>query len=227
MNTLNGPQSDFIPTDELEAVTLATGDIVGMPLPILGQEPARPEERGDAARNRRLVLDTAAQLVAEQGLCSLTMDELARRAGVGKGTIFRRFGSRAGLMHALLDHSEQQLQAAYLTGPPPLGPGAAPVERLVAFGRARLSLIEVEGDVREAAESSAIHFSGRPHLADVAHVEMLLGLAGTRGQLRLLAEGLLSMLDARLVLHEIDVLGLPLAAVAENWEMIVRRLTRP
>jgi AcrR family transcriptional regulator len=54
------------------------------------------------------------------------MDAVAAEAGVGKGTLFRRFGDRAGLAVALLDERERDLQAAVLSGPPPLGPGAPP-----------------------------------------------------------------------------------------------------
>src|SRR5205814_1714189 len=57
----------------------------------------------------------------------------AAAAGVGKGTLFRRFGDKAGLAVALLDERERVLQAAILSGPPPLGPEAPPTERLRAF----------------------------------------------------------------------------------------------
>ena len=66
-----------------------------------------PHERGDAARNRALLLDTARRLIAARGPDTLTMDEIAAAAGVGKGTLFRRFGSRAGLMIVLLAEDEQ------------------------------------------------------------------------------------------------------------------------
>jgi AcrR family transcriptional regulator len=90
------------------------------------------------------------ELIAEFGPAAVTMRDVAQRAGVGKGTVFRCFGSRAGLMLALLDHSEQQLQSAVNAGPPPLGPGADPVERLVAFGRPKLDLIAELGDILAA-----------------------------------------------------------------------------
>ncbi|WP_280465483.1 TetR/AcrR family transcriptional regulator, partial [Nocardia brasiliensis] len=95
---------------------------MGAPLP----GTAEPTERADAARNRQLLLDAAQQLVREHDVDSLTMDALAKRAGVGKGTVFRRFGNRSGLLLALLDHSERKFQHAFMFGPPPLGPGAPP-----------------------------------------------------------------------------------------------------
>lgn len=44
------------------------------------------------------------------------MDELARRAGVGKGTVYRRFADRASLCRALLDEDAKQVQAHVLSG---------------------------------------------------------------------------------------------------------------
>ena len=100
-----------------------------------------PQERGDAARNRTLLLDAARRLIAERGPDAVTTDDIAAAAGVGKGTLFRRFGSRAGLMLVLLDEDEKAEQQAMMFGPPPLGPGAPPLDRLVAYGKDRLEFV--------------------------------------------------------------------------------------
>ncbi|MQY04187.1 TetR/AcrR family transcriptional regulator [Actinomadura macrotermitis] len=93
-----------------------------------------PKERADAARNRVKVLTAAAELFALHGVEAVSMDAVAAAAGVGKGTLFRRFGDKAGLASALLDERERVLQEEILSGPAPLGPGgAAPSERLHAF----------------------------------------------------------------------------------------------
>ncbi|MFI5779436.1 TetR/AcrR family transcriptional regulator [Nocardia sp. NPDC051570] len=184
---------------------------------------AEHTERSDAARNRQLLLDAAEQLVREHGADAVTMDAVAKRAGVGKGTVFRRFGSRAGLMMALLDQSDRKLQAAYIFGPPPLGPDAPPVERLVAFGRARLADIEVEGEVRRAADEHG-RFTTPPYNIAKTHVALLLRQAGARGEIPLLADTLLATLDATLVLHQIQVLGYTLDQVGDHWERLVRTL---
>ncbi|MEV5571036.1 helix-turn-helix domain-containing protein [Spirillospora sp. NPDC052269] len=92
-----------------------------------------PKERADAARNRAAVLEAAARLFAEHGPEGVSMDQIATAAGVGKGTLFRRFGDKAGLAVALLDARERDLQQAILGGPPPLGPGAEAAERVEAF----------------------------------------------------------------------------------------------
>ena len=91
-------------------------------------------ERRDAARNREALLEAAQELIDRCGIEGVTMDAVAHAAGVGKGTVFRRFDSREGLMAALLDHSETEWQAAVMSGPPPLGPGAEAWDRLLAFG---------------------------------------------------------------------------------------------
>ncbi|WP_197287833.1 TetR/AcrR family transcriptional regulator [Streptomyces apocyni] len=105
--------------------------VSAMPLELLRTPP--PKERADAARNRAAVLEAAARLFAEKGVEAVSMDQVAAAAGVGKGTLFRRFGDKSGLAVALLDARERVLQEAILYGPPPLGPGAPADERLAAF----------------------------------------------------------------------------------------------
>jgi AcrR family transcriptional regulator len=64
---------------------------------------------------------------------AVSMDDIAAAAGVGKGTLFRAFGSRDGLLDALFTARMTALQEAFECGPPPLGPGAPPRERLLAL----------------------------------------------------------------------------------------------
>ena len=117
-------------------------------LPLLDQP---PRERSDAARNREALLAAAARLVDEHGVDAVTMDSVAAEAGVGKGTVFRRFDSREGLMAALLNRSETEWQRLVIEGPPPLGPGAAPLERLRAFGHSRMELNLAHAELIRAA----------------------------------------------------------------------------
>src|SRR5690242_20884687 len=87
---------------------------------------SEPAERADAARNRERILCAARRLFAERGAGCVSMDAVADAAGVGKGTLFRRFGSRAALALAVASEDEQDLQEGLIRGEPPLGPGAAP-----------------------------------------------------------------------------------------------------
>ena len=98
--------------------------------------------RADALRNRQHVLATARRLFAEKGASNVSIDEIAAAAQVGKGTIYRGFGDRAGLAVALLDDAERGLQERLIRGRPPLGPGAPPRERVCAFVRAYTALLE-------------------------------------------------------------------------------------
>jgi AcrR family transcriptional regulator len=95
--------------------------------------PEQRAERADAARNRRAVLRATEQLLIEGGGDHVSLDRVAALAGVGKGTVFRRFGSRAGLLQALLEERSRELREAVVDGPAPLGPGAPARERLHAF----------------------------------------------------------------------------------------------
>ncbi|RJO75340.1 TetR/AcrR family transcriptional regulator [Nocardia panacis] len=187
---------------------------------------AAPTERSDAARNRQLLLDAAQQLVRADGVDALTMDALAKHAGVGKGTVFRRFGNRAGLLHALLDHSDRKFQAAFMFGPPPLGPGAPPVERLVAFGRARLSGIDIEGAMRRSAESGegGARYTGAPYNTLKAHIMMLLRETPVHGDIPLLADILLAPLDSGLVMAQLATGSYTIEQIGDAWERVVREL---
>jgi len=90
-------------------------------------------ERADAARNRRAILLATEELLTRLPPEQISMEQVAATAGVGKGTVFHRFGNRAGLMRALMQERAMVLQQAVVDGPPPLGPGAPPRERLLAF----------------------------------------------------------------------------------------------
>jgi AcrR family transcriptional regulator len=100
-----------------------------------------PMERADAARNRRAILEAAEKLLARHRPDEVTVEKIAAVAGVGKGTVFHRFGSRMGLMIALMEERALGLREDVEQGPPPLGPGAPARERLLAFLDAVLDVV--------------------------------------------------------------------------------------
>lgn len=114
-----------------------------------------PRERADAARNRAAILAAAADLFAEHGVEAVSMDAIAAAAGVGKGTLFRRFGDKAGLAVALLDARETELQERILSGPPPLGPDAGALDRIRAFVTAYLDYLLPHLDLVRVSETAS------------------------------------------------------------------------
>lgn len=184
-----------------------------------------PRQRGDATRNRGRVLDAARRLVAERGTEGVTMDEVAAAAGVGKGTLFRRFGSRAGLMRELLDADERALQQEMMFGPPPLGPSAPPLERLLAFGHRRLEFVRRHADLLSEADRQ---WPGRSSPAGAVlhtHVRLLLAAAGATGDLDTQADALLALLDADYVRHQLGDRGRTPGELNDGWAGLAIRLT--
>ncbi|RYJ02761.1 MAG: TetR family transcriptional regulator [Actinomycetales bacterium] len=189
-------------------------------LPLLGAPPA---ERRDAARNRELLLDAATALVDRIGPRLVTMDAVAAAAGVGKGTVFRRFQSREGLMAEVLNHRETEWQGQVMSGPPPLGPGADPWERLLAFGRTRLDTTLVHAElIREAGRNGAR--AGGAYAFTFTHVRYLLAQLGVTGDIPLLATALLAPLELPID-EPHDLEHFPTDRVYAGWVDLARRVT--
>jgi AcrR family transcriptional regulator len=110
--------------------------------------------RADAERNRRLLLDAAAEAFAEHGL-EVGVAEIARRAGVGQGTVFRRFPTKDHLIAAVVVDRMNQAsdQGRALLGEP--DPGEALFELLASMvqaARTDRALFEVVGEAFLANE---------------------------------------------------------------------------
>jgi AcrR family transcriptional regulator len=167
MPTSANPPEEITPIDGLAIETGQAG------LPVLGGDPC---ERADAARNRAKILAAAEQLFADRGAEAVSMDAVAEAAGVGKGTLYRRFGDRSGLARAILDERDREFQERFIRGEPPLGPGADPVERLVAFGEGVLDLIANYGDLIMAAQvgKAGARFAGPVYATYRMHIHGLL-----------------------------------------------------
>lgn len=170
-------------------------------LPVLGQPTV---ERSDAARNRHALLAVAQTIVASGGVAALSMDGLAAQAGVGVGTVYRRFKDRAGLAYALLDHGERRFQEGFLFGPPPLGPGAPPIARIRAFLHAYIDRLETQAELHLFAECHApkARFHSGAYQTHRAHLVLLLTLARPNIHANYLADALLAVVGAGLFLHQ-------------------------
>ena len=193
---------------------------------------APPAERADAARNRLHLLTTARQMLAEQGPDRLTMDGLAERAALGKGTVFRRFGTRAGIFQALLDDDEKTFQQQVLFGSPPLGPGADPLDRLIAYGRARAGFMVSHRDIARAAlDCSQPIPVGRQAPMSQIHIRVLLGqLRLGAVDLDMLATQLAAALDGPVLLYlssgELADAAEVEHRIAQAWQDLVERVCR-
>lgn len=160
---------------------------------------APPAERADAARNRSRILRAAETLFAKRAIDEVSMDEIAAAAGVGKGTLYRRFGDKSGLGIAILDARERELQEAIIRGPPPLGPGAPAQDRLLAFVSAYLGYLERNLTLLVMCEAASpgARYRSAVYAGWHRYLSMLLREAGIAED-NLIAHLILALLDADL-----------------------------
>ncbi|MBX6385260.1 MAG: TetR/AcrR family transcriptional regulator [Microbispora sp.] len=198
----------------------------GRELPVLEIAPARPapvRERADAARNRMRVLKAAEQLFATRDARHVTMDEIAKAAGVGRATLYRRYPDPASIATALLDEHERQLQEHILSGPPPLGPGASPADRLAAFYVAMIDLLERHLHLVLGAETGSVRFGTGAYRFWRAHVRMLLAEAQVPDPDGMV-DAALAPLAPEVYQFQRHTLGLSQARVTEALVWSARRL---
>ncbi len=190
-------------------------------LPLLEETPIA---RADATRNRARILAAAERLFAARGAACVSMDEVAEAAGVGKGTLFRRFGSRAALALALLSEHESCFQESFIRGEPPLGPGACPTDRMSAFGEARLDLLDEHAEVLAAAEVGPARFSSPPYAVHRLHLTLLLREADPDCDAEYIAEVLLASLGSDVFMYLREGRGLSLEQLKSGWRQLVQRV---
>lgn len=186
----------------------------------LSERPVEVSERADAAENRRRILDAARRLFAERGPEHVSMQDVAKEACVGMGTMYRRFGDRTGLTFALLGERHRAFQDELLRGAPPLGPGAPARERLHAFGHGLLELLEQDAELQVSTAPLHSQLAG-PNLAYRTHLTLLLREAAPRIDVEYAVETLLAAFDPRLHLHLRHERGWPLARIHAGWCALV------
>ena len=176
-------------------------------------------ERADARRNRERILCAAARLVDERGIDCVSMDDVAAEAGVGKGTLYRRFGDRSSLLRALIEEPERDFQEALIRGEPPLGPGAPWLERLHAFGAGLLRLLETHARfIREGEGLRAGRYLHPVYSVYRTHVALLLHeLLGDDPRTDYLIDSLLAPLGAEPFLYQREVRGMSLEEMTAGW----------
>ncbi len=110
-------------------------------------------ERRDAAASRRKLLEAARRLFRERGIDAVSMYEIGRRAGVGQGTLYRRFGHKGALCSALLaeqieDFYEETWERVESEERPALARLSWFLDRLARFNERNADLL---GAIRDGA----------------------------------------------------------------------------
>ena len=191
-------------------------------LPVV--QPPELTERADAARNRQKILCSARRLIEERGLENVSMDDIAQDAGVGKGTLFRRFGDRASLAHALLDATETAFQEELIRGEPPLGPGAPPCERVIAFGEAMIDLCVDRRDLMAEVQAGPRWLRTSIYSGYRAHLSYLVAMAAPEQDAEFVADTLLGVLRADLVNHLVADRGMDTQRLKDGFRALATTL---
>jgi len=217
------PDRDREPRDRARAGAGVPVGWRGAAVEVSGQPPAHRHERADAARNRAKVLAAAERLFAERDPRSVTMMDIAREAGVGRATLYRRYPDPGSVAVALLDEHERVLQEQLLAGPPPLGPGAPPGARLAAFYAAMVDLLDRHLHLALGAETGASRLVTGAYQFWRAHVAALVRQAGV-GDPDALADVLLAPLAPEVYRQQRDVAGLGRTRIAASLALLAERL---
>ncbi|WP_030434792.1 TetR/AcrR family transcriptional regulator [Actinoplanes subtropicus] len=157
--------------------------------------------RRDAERNRQLILQTAHRVFADRGL-DVSLDEIAQQAGVGVGTVYRRFPTKEALVEALF---EQRLQAVVEIGQQALT-DPDPWRGLLTFFERVSDMLANDRGLREVTLGTRY---GREHVSDLR--ESLQPIA-TELVAKAQADG---RLRADLSATDLPLLSLMVAAVAD------------
>lgn len=151
------------------------------------------------------------------------MEGVASEAGVGVGTLYRRFGNRVGLANALLGEREREFQEAFIKGPPPLGPGAPPPARIEAFLHAYVEYLEAHTDLHRMAEAEpGARYRTGAYTAHHAHLTMLLRQVRPDDQAVQMADALLAPLAVELYVFQRNVRALTPQQIKAGMSLIAR-----
>lgn len=193
--------------------------------------------RVDAVANRAHILEVAEQLFAENGVANVCMAEIARVAGVGKGTLYRHFANKGEVCLSLMDSQMREFQDASLVWMQEMNQESALhldilkgfLDRLVYFTDRHMPLLyEVQHHSDEVDRGTMT----RPHFWQYMTVHALLSAALRAGEITddldvsFMAEALLAPLAAALFRFQVQELGFSLARISAGLQTVVNGLGR-
>ena len=198
---------------------------------IAGDGAPSRQERADATANRLLILNTAESLFNEQGVEAVTMADIAQAAGVGKGTLYRRFANKPELCLALMDEQMVAFQNGTLAGLRELATSDIPakeqldffLDALVHFTDSHLPLI---CEVQRAGLFSGGPEHESPHIWQHMTIKGLLNTAGRAGEVspevdvEYTADALLAPLRATLFRFQREGRGYSLERISAGLQEI-------
>ena len=194
-------------------------------------------ERADAAANRALILHTAERLFRERGVENVCMSEIAEAAGVGKGTLYRRYANKGELCLALMDTQMAEFQNAMLTLFNGLSAqGASYLQQLATFMRSLVEFTENHSpllvEVQRAGMFQSVEHLNLPHFWQYMTVSALLKSAERNGELKggldleYLGESLLAPVQVDYFRFQRHVRGYPVERIADGIHAQVGLLGR-
>jgi AcrR family transcriptional regulator len=194
-------------------------------------------ERSDAAANRVLILAAAGRLFEKRGISDVNMADIAAAAGVGKGTLYRRFNNKAELCLALMDSQMLDFQNRMLARMRRMTANGAPmmeqldrfIDALVLFTEENASLLRV---VQSHRLDEDIDGQQRPHFWLHMTVSGMLQTAIADGEIpdavdaSYAADAILSALRADLFLFQRRARGFSVARISRGLRTMVGSLVQ-
>lgn len=193
------------------------------------------QERRDAAANRRLILSTAEALFAERSVADVNMADIAQAAQVGKGTLYRRFSSKAELCLSLMDDQMAEFQNEMLDHFRRMSNGRVPhmaqleffLDALVHFTEKHAPLL---CEVQRAGLIQEEHHAELPHFWQYMTVNGLLQAAANDGEIppeldiAYLADAILAPVKADIFQFQRQVRGFSVERISQGLRLLVSGL---
>lgn len=200
----------------------------------LKQTRQEKSERSDATENRRKILAVTERLFAERGIDNVTMTEIAEEAGVGKGTLYRRYQHKGELCLALLEENSAAFQNEILGGFGAEGRATTPLGRLYMFIDRQLDFIEQHHNLLHGAFVSMTEQRGQDlyrgpaydsfHLIMVVLLKDAIASGECRADLDVeyIADALLAPVQIGLYVHQRHLLGFSLDRIKAGMQQLIR-----